>query len=123
MTWARVLAETTSTLRAAGCVAAEEEATELMGAAAGSSVRLRELVARRCTGEPLAWLVGSVSFCGVTVLVHPEVYVPRWQTEPLAIEAAARLPEDGIAVDLCTGSGAIAAVLSHRRPRARVASS
>ncbi|MGH8994958.1 MAG: putative protein N(5)-glutamine methyltransferase, partial [Acidimicrobiales bacterium] len=57
---------------------------------------------------------------GLTIRVHPGVYVPRWQTEPLARRAAALLPEDGIAVDLCTGSGAVAAVLRWARPAARI---
>jgi release factor glutamine methyltransferase len=101
-------------------VAAEEEADELLDASGGSPDRLEALVARRCAGEPLAWLVGSVTFCGETVLVQPGVYVPRWQSEPLALEAATRLPRHGLAVDLCTGAGAIAVVLSRRRPEARV---
>ncbi|HVC70605.1 MAG TPA: methyltransferase [Acidimicrobiales bacterium] len=114
------LETTTAELRAAGCVAAAEEAAELMEAAGGDPGRLRALVARRCSGEPLAWLTGSVRFGGETVLVHRGVYVPRWQSEPLAFEAAARLPEDGLAADLCTGAGAVAVVLARRRPRARV---
>jgi len=101
-------------------VAAEDEAAELIDAADGDEGRLSELVLRRCTGEPLAWLVGSVRFCGETVLVSPGVYVPRWQSEPLALEAVRRLTRDGLAVDLCTGSGAIAVVLGRRRPQARV---
>lgn len=116
----RELAATIAALRAAGCVAAEEEATELVELAAGDVERLRLLLERRCAGEPFAWLVGSVRFCGEAVLVHAGVYVPRWQSEPLALEAARRLPEGGLAVDLCTGSGAIALVLMRRRPSARV---
>jgi release factor glutamine methyltransferase len=107
-------------LRAAGCVAAEDEAADLISAANGDRTLLDELVARRCEGEPIAWLLGSVAFCGEMVLVHPGVYVPRWQSEPMALEALARLPDNGVAVDLCTGSGAIAVVLTRRRPRARV---
>jgi release factor glutamine methyltransferase len=117
------LALTAERLRSAGCIAAEEEAGELVDAAGGDRERLRRIVARRCSGEPLAWLVGSVRFCGETVLVRPGVYVPRWQSEPLALEAAARLPEHGLAVDLCTGAGAIALVLARRRPMARVVAS
>lgn len=117
--WENVRAD----LRRAGCVAAEEEAAELVEVADGDAARLRELVARRCAGEPLAWLTGSVRFCGEMVLVHQLVYVPRWQSEPLALEAVARLPERGLAVDLCTGSGAIAVVLARRRPLARVVAS
>ncbi|HWI71323.1 MAG TPA: hypothetical protein VNT55_05180 [Baekduia sp.] len=75
---------------------------------------LDALVARRLTGEPLAWITGSVEFCGLSLAVHPGVYVPRWQTELLARRALARLPSEGVAVDLCTGCGAIAAVLGSR---------
>jgi release factor glutamine methyltransferase len=64
--------------------------------------------------------VGEAEFCGLRVRVDPGVYVPRPQSEPLAERAAARLPEHGVAIDLCCGSGAIAAVLSARRPGARV---
>src|SRR5205823_6609927 len=78
------------------------------------------LVARRVNGEPLAWLVGSVRFCDVQVRVQPGVYVPRWQSEPMARRAADLLPDHGTAVDLCTGSGAIARVLQERVPSAVV---
>jgi len=77
-------------------------------------------VTRRLTGEPLAWIVGTTEFCGLRVRVDPGVYVPRPQSELLAERAAARLPADGTALDLCCGSGAIAAVLRARRPVARV---
>ena len=99
-----------------GFVAADEEARELMDAAAGDPARLEELVLRRETGEPLAWITGFVAFCGLQIVVHPDVYVPRWHTELVAERAAARLPEDGVAIDLCTGSGAVAATLRARRP-------
>jgi release factor glutamine methyltransferase len=109
----------TRALVGAGCVAADEEAVELV-AAAPDDAALDALVARRLSGEPLAWLVGTTRFCGVDVVVDPGVYVPRWQSEALAERAAAVLPDDGTAVDLATGSGAIARVLSARRPGARV---
>jgi len=109
-----------ATLRAAGCVAAEEEAEEFVAAVRGDRLRLAELVARRVRGEPLAWLTGSVQFCRQTVLVDSGVYVPRWQSEPLARRAAALLPDRGVAVDLCTGAGAIAVVLQASKPAARV---
>lgn len=100
-------------------MAAEEEAA-LLRAAAGDADELETLVRRRTAGEPLAWLVGGIDFCGLRVRVHPGVYVPRWQTEALAERAASLLPGDGVAVDLCTGAGAIAAVLRARRPAATV---
>jgi len=81
---------------------------------------LAALVARRLTGEPLAWITGGADFCGLRVCVHPGVYVPRPHSEGLARRAAARLPAGGLAVDLCTGSGAIARVLADAHPSARV---
>jgi release factor glutamine methyltransferase len=108
------------TLAAAGCVAPDDEADELVRAAAGDAAVLADLVRRRAEGEPVAWLTGAVTFCDVRVGVWPGVYVPRWQTEPLARRAASLLPPGGVAVDLCTGSGAIAAVLTAALPSARV---
>lgn len=110
----------TRVLIAAGCVAASEEADDLLDAAAGDDRVLDDLVSRRTRGEPLAWLTGEVTFCGLRLAVAPGVYVPRWQTEPLARRAATLLPRAGVAADLCTGTGAIAAVLAAVMPAARV---
>jgi release factor glutamine methyltransferase len=110
----------TAVLRGAGFVAADEEAAELVACAEGDTELLESLVRRRLTGEPLAWITGNVSFCGLDVRVDTGVYVPRWQSEPLARRAVARLPPGGVAVDLCTGAGAIAKTLSTADPRARV---
>jgi release factor glutamine methyltransferase len=107
-------------LEAGGFVAAGEEADELLSCAGADPTRLDALLARRFTGEPLAWITGNVTFCGVEVQVHNGVYVPRWQSEQLALRAAKHLPDGGIAIDLCTGTGAIAAVLRAHRPHARV---
>ena len=100
-------------------MAADEEAAELVAAARDDN-ELVAMVARRTTGEPLAWITGTARFCGIDVAVHPGVYVPRWQSESLARRAADLLPPAGVAVDLCTGSGAVARVLSVARPNARV---
>ena len=107
-------------LRAAGCVAADDEASELIEAAAVGVGDLDRLVQRRCAGEPLAWITGTVTFCGLTLHIAPGVYVPRWQTEALARAAARVLPARGVAVDLCTGCGAVAALLRSTRPEATV---
>lgn len=116
MTRARLAAR----LAAAGCVAADEEAGELLDAAGGDERLLAALARRRLAGEPLAWVTGRTTFCGLTVRVAPGVYVPRWQTEPLARRAAARLPAGGVGVDVCTGAGALAMVLGAVRPGATV---
>jgi release factor glutamine methyltransferase len=77
-------------------------------------------VQRREAGEPLAWITGRTRFCGLTLAMDPGVYVPRAQTEALARRAAGVLPAHGTALDLCTGSGAVAAWLAHVRPGAFV---
>lgn len=61
-----------------------------------------------------------MTFCGEVIIVHPGVYVPRWQSEPLAREARRRLVPGGVAVDLCTGAGPIPVALGCREGVARV---
>ncbi|MCU4183967.1 hypothetical protein K6U06_06320 [Acidiferrimicrobium sp. IK] len=114
------LAAVTERLAAAGCVAADEEAGELLTAAGGDPGRLEALVSRREGGEPLAWITGWVAFGPTRVQVEAGVYVPRAQTAALAERAAKLLPPNGLAVDLCTGSGAIAVAIGNSRPDARV---
>jgi release factor glutamine methyltransferase len=108
------------TLAAAGCVTPRDEADALLHAAGDDAGVLAAMVARRIEGEPLAWITGSIRFCGLDVRVTPGVYVPRWQTEPLARMATSLLPADGVAIDLCTGAGAIAMLLAVAAPTARV---
>ena len=101
-------------------MAAEEEAAELAAAAGGDHALLMSLAERRRSGEPVAWITGRTQFGDLSVRVDQGVYVPRWQSVPLARRAAVRLPNRGIAIDLCTGSGAIAASLRAERPAARI---
>lgn len=112
--------EVVDALRRAGCVAAEEEATELWAAGDQDGHRVEAMVERRGRGEPLAWITGRAEFAGLELIIHPGVYVPRWQSEPMAVRAAELLPTRGRGLDLCTGSGAVAAVLSARQPAATV---
>jgi release factor glutamine methyltransferase len=107
-------------LAAAGCIAPESEAVALLEASSEGIGAIEELIDRRLRGEPLAWVTGWVRFCGVRVHVDPGVFVPRPHTQALARRAVTLLPSDGIAVDLCTGSGAVAAVLGSTHPRATV---
>ena len=75
---------------------------------------------RRQQGEPLEWLIGYAVFMGHRVRVDRGVYVPRPQTELIGRRAIEALPDDGVAADLCTGSGAIALTLRNAHPDARV---
>jgi release factor glutamine methyltransferase len=107
----------------AGFLAPEEEADDLVEHAAGDAQLLGVIAARRLTGEPLAWITGHVQFCDIDVRVDPGVYVPRPQSQFVALRAAARLPGSGVAIDLCTGSGAVAKVLGVTHPGAYIVAS
>jgi release factor glutamine methyltransferase len=109
-----------SALSTAGFVAPDEEAHELLARAGDDDALLDALVGRRLTGEPLAWITGRISFCDLELRVDPGVYVPRGQTELVARRAVELLPADGTAVDLCTGTGAVARALCAAHPAARV---
>ena len=69
--------EITATLRAAGCVFAEDEASLLLDAAAGDD--LARMVGRRVAGEPLEVIVGWAEFCGLRIEIDPGVFVPDAQ--------------------------------------------
>jgi len=86
---------------------------------------LRELVRRRGQREPLQYITGSTSFCGLELAVSPHVLVPRPETELLAERAwnfLGQLPASvpARALDLGTGSGCLAIALAIHAPRARV---
>ena len=106
-------------LVAAGCVAAEDEAEELITAAPDAGT-LDRWVARRERGEPLAWITGTMRFCGRPLHLAPGVYVPRIQSEELARRASRLLSDRARAADLCTGAGAIAAHMRAAAPTTSV---
>ncbi|MGV0853745.1 peptide chain release factor N(5)-glutamine methyltransferase [Mycolicibacterium phlei] len=85
------------------------------------AARYHDLVAQRAKRIPLQHLVGTAPFGPVEVQVGPGVFIPRPETEALLEWAMAQpLPADGVIVDLCTGSGALALALARTRPGARV---
>jgi release factor glutamine methyltransferase len=109
-------------LARAGCVAPDEEAAELL-AVTRDPEHLEALVARRERGEPLAWLVGGLTFCDRWVHVDEGIYVPRWQSEVMARRAGESLASSrpgSVAIDLCTGAGAVAHHLAQAAPHATV---
>ncbi len=113
------LAAVVERLERAGCVAAEEEAAEYL-AAAPDAATLESWLRGREDGVPPAWLTGTIEFCGRRLRVDVGVFVPRDQTQELARRASALLPTGGRALDLCTGAGAIAAVMKWQDPSAEV---
>lgn len=86
------------------------------------------LVDQRCARIPLQHLTGRAYFRRLSLVVGPGVFVPRPETEVVveaALEEIARVTGRGVAhpvvVDLCTGSGAIAASVAVEAPQAQVA--
>jgi release factor glutamine methyltransferase len=81
-------------------------------------------IARRANREPLQHIVGRAYFRYLELDVGPGVFVPRPETEVLAGWSIDRLREmdvaDPVAVDLGTGSGAIALSIAQEVPRATV---
>lgn len=80
------------------------------------SEALAEAVARRCTRYPLQYLFGEWEFYGMPFWVSEDCLIPRPDTEILVEEAIRNLPEGGRLLDLCTGSGCIAAAVLANRP-------
>jgi len=87
--------------------------------------RLSPLIARRAAGEPLQYVLGAWDFFGREFLLSPDTLIPRSETEglaELALAALRRSPrERPFALDVGTGSGAIAITLAAEVPTARVA--
>ena len=83
-----------------------------------------ELVEKRAERFPLQHLTGVAYFRQLELNVGPGVFVPRFETETvtqLAVDALKAVPsENPIAVDLATGSGAIAISLAVEVPNAQV---
>jgi len=84
------------------------------------------LVARRASGEPVAYLVGHREFYGREFAVSPAVLIPRPETELLIEIALAKVGAGDTAkgtariLDLGTGSGCIAITLALEIPQAQV---
>lgn len=114
--------EVVAALRAAGCVYAEDEAALLCDEAAllcdeaGGPDRLRRWVTRRVAGEPLEVILGWAEFYGLRIAISPGVFVPRRRTEAIVDVAAGLVTPGAVMLDLCCGSGAVAAALGHRIP-------
>lgn len=81
---------------------------------AGEAQHIERALHRRLRGEPLAYAVGEAAFRDLVLQVDARVLIPRPETE-VVVEEALRVTADragGVAVDIGTGSGAIALALA-----------
>lgn len=71
-------------------------------------------IKRRKTGEPLQYILGEWEFCGHIINTDPRALIPRPETELLVEEALKFLSARGWGnvLDMCTGSGCIAAAVA-----------
>ncbi len=74
----------------------------------------REMVRRRASGEPAAYLLGAKEFYGRSFKIDRRVLIPRPETEHLVDEALdairdtdASAGKSGPVLDLCAGSGCV----------------
>jgi release factor glutamine methyltransferase len=82
--------------------------------------RYKKLIAMRSEGHPMAYLLGHREFFGLRFEINRAVLIPRPETEWLVHAAISVLPRQATAIDLGTGSGAIAIALAHHRQDARL---
>jgi release factor glutamine methyltransferase len=83
--------------------------------------KIRPLVKRRGSREPLQYIVGEAEFCGLKLKVDRRALIPRPETEYLVELIGGKLGQPPARIlDLGTGSGALALGLARKYPAARV---
>lgn len=121
--WSQVRREAADRLRAAGLPSPDADARWLVAEVAADldeAVTTRAIahfdamLERRAAGEPLQYVLGHWGFRDLDLLVDRRVLIPRSETEVVVEVALEELRRFGgsLAVDLGTGSGAIALSLA-----------
>jgi release factor glutamine methyltransferase len=133
---AALVRELTGVLEAAGIEDAKREARDILAAAHDAprfwaalhesetvdsecAQACRRAARHRSAGAPFAYAVGRSAFRKLTLHVDERVLIPRQETEMLVDEILTR-ERMGLALDIGTGSGAIALALASEGRFARV---
>lgn len=70
--------------------------------------RAEDILMRLKSYEPIQYIVGEATFCGLTFEVTPDVLIPRPETSELVDWIVADHPQEGVRLlDIGTGSGCI----------------
>ena len=85
---------------------------------------LAEMIRRLQKNEPIQYIIGIESFCGLTFEVNPNVLIPRPETQELVSWIVEDCQVDGAVriLDIGTGSGCIPVSLAKQLPMAEVES-
>ncbi len=88
-------------------------------ASASVAASAATIALRRCSGEPLAYILGEWEFYGITLKVTPDVLIPRSDTEAL-VDCALRRCDGGFRfLDLGCGSGCVGIAIAAMRSSSR----
>ncbi len=82
---------------------------------------VREIVEQH---KPIAYIIGTLPFLDLTLLMRPPVLIPRPETEwwcELLLYALRGMPDEKFTlIDLCTGSGCIALSVAKKFPKSTI---